>query len=175
MYALFSHCYRCIVIIMSLLAFALMSQCAPSYANDSAVYECKSELANLLGPAIAGNDADLTSAMDTLTPHNIYIFDFINKTVSFRLLNNKGKDFGLLGIGQIAKYTAGIELDGNKISWNDVISDSNEGSISTHDTFDLKSGKLSIVTTIKPATGEPPKPLKRNKPVPPIPSRQIKA
>ena len=156
MYALFSRCYRRIVIIMPLLAFALMSQCAPSYANDSAVYECKSELANLLGPAIAGNDADLTSAMDTLTPHNIYIFDFINKTVSFRLLNNKGKDFGLLGIGQIAKYTAGIELDGNKISWNNVISDSNEGSISTHDTFDLKSGKLSIVTTIKPATGEPP-------------------
>ena len=149
MYALFSCCYRCSVIIMPLLAFALMSQCAPSYANDPAVYECKSELANLFGPAIAGNDADLASAMDTLTPHNIYIFDFINKTVSFRLLNNKGKDFGLLGIGQIAKYTAGIELDGNKISWNNVISDSNEGSISTHDTFDLKSGKLSSVTTIK--------------------------
>ncbi len=156
MYALFSCCYRCSVIIMPLLAFALMSQCAPSYANDPAVYECKSELANLFGPAIAGNDADLASAMDTLTPHNIYIFDFINKTVSFRLLNNKGKDFGLLGIGQIAKYTAGIELDGNKISWNNVISDSNEGSISTHDTFDLKSGKLSSVTTIKLATGEPP-------------------
>jgi hypothetical protein len=141
---------------MPLLALALMSQCAPSNATDSAVYECKSELAKFFGPEIAGNDADVASAMETLTPHNIYIFDYTNKTVSFRLLNNKGNDFALLGIGQIAKYTTGIELDGNKISWKDVISDSKEGSIWTRDTFDLKSGKLKIVTTIKPATGEPP-------------------
>ncbi len=160
MHALYSRCYRYLVIVMPLLWFALMSQCAPSYANDSPVYECKSELANLLGPAIAGNDADLVSAMDTLTPRNIYTFDFVKKTVSFRILNNKGKDFGLLGINQIANYTAAIELDGNKISWSNVMSESKEGSISTHNIFDLNSGKLSVVTTMKPATGEPPQVIK---------------
>jgi hypothetical protein len=71
-------------------------------------------------------------------------------------LNNKGREFGLLGMGQRTKYTTEIQLDGNHITWNNVISDSPEGSIVSTNTFNLKNTKLHVVTTIKLTSGEPP-------------------
>ena len=146
-----------------LLALALLSLGASSHANDFAVYECKSDLGSRLAAEmeaeIAGEDSELASSMKAFTAHNIYKFDYVNKTVTYRLLNNKGEEFGLLGLGQVSKYTTEIQLDGNNITWNQVIIDSDEGLILANYTFNLKSGKLHVVTTIKPTAVETPEPI----------------
>jgi hypothetical protein len=120
------------------------------------VYECKWELGSKLTEEIVGDDSDLASVASAVTPHNIYRFDFVNKTVTFQMLNNKGKEFAVLGMGQATKYTTDITLDANNVSWTHVIIDSPEGSMSEHNTLALKSGKLHKVMTLKPASGEPP-------------------
>jgi hypothetical protein len=153
-----NNCYRNAFAL--LLALTLLSQNGSSHASDFLLYECKSDLGSMIGAEIgaemSGGDSDLASAMETLTPHHIYKLDLINKMVTYRMLNNKGREFGLLGMGQRTKYTTEIQLDGNHITWNNVISDSPEGSIVSTNTFNLKNTKLHVVTTIKLTSGEPP-------------------
>jgi hypothetical protein len=125
---------------------------------DSATYECKSDLgaqiSGELTAEVAQENPDMAAAMETLTGHYVYSFDFRNKRVTFRMLDNKGNDYGVLGIGQAVKYTTAIKVDGDQVSWTDVISDSPEGIMKADYLFNSKIGKMHVVTAIKPASGE---------------------
>jgi len=122
------------------------------------MYECKSDLgakiSGELKAEVARENDDMAAAMETLTGHCVYQFDFASKRVTFRMLDNKGNDYAILGMGQAVKYMANIKVDGDLVSWTDVISDSPEGVMKADYVFNLKSGKMHAVTAIKPASGE---------------------
>ena len=58
--------------------------------------------------------------MQAFVIHNIYKFDFINKTVTYRALDNNGHDAAILALGQTLKYTAALTIDGENVSWSDL-------------------------------------------------------
>jgi hypothetical protein len=132
-----------------------------SVASDVAIYECKPKTADMgekLAKDVARADADAGAAMQAGHIHNIYKFDFINKTVTYRALDNKGKESEFLGIGQTSKYTAEITIDGDNVTWNDVLGEDPTGSITEINTFNLKNHKIHQSITMKLAPGVPPPP-----------------
>ena len=144
--------------VLPLLALALVCRPVPSGAADTVNYECKSELGAKIGEElnaeVAQENPEMASAMATLTGHNVYSFDFAGKSVTFRMLDNKGNEYGVLGMGQAVRYTANIKVDGDEVSWTDVIADTPEGMMKADYVFHTKSGKMHVVTTIKPAAAE---------------------
>ena len=132
-----------------------------SVASDIAVYECRPKTADLgdkLAKEVARADADAGAAMQAGHIHNIYKFDFIKKTVTYRAFDNNGKESEFLGIGQASKYAAEITINGDNVTWNNVLAEDPTGSIIENNTFNLKNGKIHQNITMKPAPGVSPPP-----------------
>jgi len=144
------------VVILPALAFGLMIHYTPLHAADFAVYGCKSDSGNKMIAAMSDGDSATAASLAAMAPVNVLRFDSVNKTVTYRMLDNKGKEYGMLGVGKTSKYTADTKIDGDKITWTDVVSESPEGKIVENNNFNRKTGKLHVETVIKPSNGKPP-------------------
>lgn len=155
MYNLVTRYYRHVVI-LPVLAFGLMIHYTPSYAADFAVYGCKSDSGSMMIAAMSDGDAATAASLAATAPVDVFRFDFVHKTVTHRMLDSKGKEYGMAGVGKRSRYTVNTKIDGDTITWTDVFSESAEGKISENNTFNRKTGKLHVDMVMTPSNGKPP-------------------
>lgn len=144
------------VVILPALAFGLMIHCTPLHAADFALYGCKSDMGSKMAEEMAGGDAATAASLAAAAPVNVFRFDFVNKRVTYRMLDNKGKEYGLFNVGKRSRYTVPTKIDGDEITWTDVPMESPQGTILENNTFNRKTGKLHVETVMKPSNGKPP-------------------
>lgn len=120
------------------------------FAADIEVYECKDpklvELEKQVGP--------------DFTVHDVYRFDFVNKSVSNRTLDDDGNDYeaGEIAVGQTTKYTAEFTMNGDNATWSHAMISDASGSATVKITFNVKTHKMhqTIVMTPKPGAANVP-------------------
>jgi hypothetical protein len=154
---------------LGILAMAVFCIGIDSVAQDVAIYECTSSLGSELAKGmkdLMGDDPDMAAASAAFTVHPIYKFDYVNNTISFRALNNKGEDSSLLGMGAATKYTVPFTRDPNgNVTWTKVTDfPDGSGTMTERYTFDAKTYKLHSVMTMASAkaTAEAAQPLEED-------------
>jgi hypothetical protein len=114
------------------------------FAADIELYECKD-----------AKMADIVKDIGSPGIHNVYKFDFVNNSVSNRLLDDDGKDYEAIGVsvGQTQKYTAEFILDGDIAKWTHVVQSDPSGSVTENATFNVKTHEMHQILVITPKPG----------------------
>ena len=152
---LLNRSYRYVVILPAL-AIGLMIQQTTLHAADFALIGCKDDMGSSFVADMAKEDPSTGASMAAAAPINVFRFDFVSKTVIYRMLDSKGKEYGLVNVGKTSKYSAKIKIDGDKITWSHVDSESPQGTITENNTYNRKTGKLHGEMVMKPSNGEAP-------------------
>jgi len=89
--------------------------------------------------------------------HNVYKFDFINKTVSSRTLDSDGNDSDFMGIsvGQTTKYTVGFSMDGDNAKWAHAMMSDATATITENVVFNVKTRAMHQTLLMAPKPGAP--------------------